>query len=226
MPVTMQQVLNQLEREEPDYVQAAKLGAEALPHILALLQETRPGIAAKAAFLAGAINAEGSGAVLVIAARHPEPVVRVAAAATARNLSRVSTDLALAFLNDTDNGVRRWAMKSLETQTVPGIRAKLEDLMQHDPDPSLRDSARRLVDRLGQTRIRIPVREQVREQVPGTRVERRLHARGMAVVAAWRKPRERGHRARCRDQRDHCVQIARRHVQRDAQIRVDDQRTR
>ena len=151
MPVTMQDVLNQLDREDPDYVQAAKLGADALPQILLLLQEQRPALAAKAAFLAGAINTEESAAVLAVAARHPEPVVRVAAAATARNLTQVSTVLAMALLSDADAGVRKWGLKSVGTQNIPGIRSKMEEMMQHDPDQGLRNQARRIVDQLGQS---------------------------------------------------------------------------
>ena len=79
MPVTMEQVINQLDREEPEYAQAAQLGSEALPHLVTLIRGKNLGLAAKATSLAGLINARQSADVLEIAARHPEPVVRVAA---------------------------------------------------------------------------------------------------------------------------------------------------
>ena len=84
MPVTMEQVVNQLDRDEPEYGQAARLGSEALTHLMALIQGDDPDLAAKAASLAGLINVDQSAPVLERAARHAEPVVRVAAAAAAR----------------------------------------------------------------------------------------------------------------------------------------------
>lgn len=53
MPIVMDQVLNQLDRDEPNYLQAARLGAEALPHLITLIQGQNVGLAAKAASLAG-----------------------------------------------------------------------------------------------------------------------------------------------------------------------------
>src|SRR5687767_4340295 len=113
MPVTLQQVMNHLGREEPDYVQAAALGPEALPHLRRIIEESGIGLAVKAAYLAGAINGDESPDILALAARHDEPVVRVAAAASARNLTGVTTSLATIFLDDPDPGVRKWVLKTL-----------------------------------------------------------------------------------------------------------------
>ncbi|MEJ7683424.1 MAG: hypothetical protein WKG06_37315 [Segetibacter sp.] len=60
----MEQVINQLDREEPNYSQAAQLGTEALPHLITLIQGENLGFAAKAAYLAGIINAGQSSDVL------------------------------------------------------------------------------------------------------------------------------------------------------------------
>ena len=89
MAVTMQDVIRQLDREEPDYAQAARLGSDALPYLRELIEGDNLTLAAKATSLAGAINADESGDVLETAARHSDPVVRVAAAASARNLTSV-----------------------------------------------------------------------------------------------------------------------------------------
>ena len=148
MPVTMEQVINQLDREEPDYAQAARLGTEALPHLITLIQRENTGLAAKAASLAGFINVAESAPVLEIAARHPEPVVRVAAAASARNLTSIPTSLATALLDDSDVGVRKWALKALEVHRLPGIRTKVEEIMKSDPDSGLRDRAKQIINQL------------------------------------------------------------------------------
>src|ERR671915_656191 len=148
MPVTMEQVINQLDREEPLYGQAAQLGAEALPHLITLIQGENLGLAAKAASLAGLINASQSADVLEIAAQHPEPVVRVAAAASAKNLASVPTTLAMELLNDSDAGVRKWTLKTLEVHHPSGIRPKVEEIMKSDPDMGLRDYAKQIINQL------------------------------------------------------------------------------
>jgi hypothetical protein len=148
MPVTMEQVINQLEREEPEYGQAAQLGSEALPHLITLIQGDNLGLAVKAASLAGIINVGQSAAVLEIAARHPEPVVRVAAAASAKNLTSIPTSLAMDLLNDSDAGVRQWGLKALEVHHPAGIKTKVEEIMTSDPDVGLRDRARQIINQL------------------------------------------------------------------------------
>jgi hypothetical protein len=135
-------------RDEINYVQAARLGAEALPHLTTLIQGENTGLAAKAASLAGFINAAGSTAALEIAARHPEPVVRVAAAASARNLTSLPTSLAMDLLNDSDVGVRKWALKALEVHRPPSIKTKVEEIIKNDPDVDLRDRARQIINQL------------------------------------------------------------------------------
>jgi hypothetical protein len=148
MPIAMEQVLNQLDRDEPNYLQAARLGAEALPHLITLIQGQNAGLAAKAASLAGFINAAGSAAALEIATRHPEPVVRVAAAASARNLTSIPTSLVMDLLSDSDVGVRKWALKALEIHHPVGIKTKVEDIIKHDPDVGLRDRAKQIINQL------------------------------------------------------------------------------
>jgi HEAT repeat protein len=148
MPVTMEQVLSQLDREEPEYKRAAQLGRDALPHLLTLIQGADLGLAAKAASLAGLIDADQSAAVLEKAAQHPEPVVRVAAAAAASHLTTIPTSLAMGLLNDSDAGVRKWTLTALEGHNPPGVRRKVEEIMNADPDVGLRNRARAIVQKL------------------------------------------------------------------------------
>src|SRR3954454_24523204 len=149
MPVTIHDVVNQLDREEPDYAQAARLGPDALPFVRQLIQGDNIALASKAAFLAGQISGEGSLQVLEIASRHPDPVVRVAAAASARNFTGLSLTLANTFLNDADPGVRKWGLRTLEVAQKPqGIRPSVERIMEYDPDPVLREQARKVIDHL------------------------------------------------------------------------------
>jgi len=148
MPITIQDVINQLDREEPDYTQAARLGAEALPFLRQLVQGNNLALASKAAFLAGQIGGQGSLQVLEVAAHHSDPIVRVAAAASAKNVTELSSTLANTFLNDTDPGVRKWGLRTLEVAHPQGIRPSVENIMNVDPDPALRELARKVIDRL------------------------------------------------------------------------------
>jgi hypothetical protein len=148
MPVTIQDVVNQLDREEPDYRQAARLGPDALPFVRQLIEGNNVALASKAAFLAGQISGAGSLQVLEIASRHPNPVVRVAAAASARNFTGLSSALANTFLNDTDPGVRKWGLRVIEVTQPQGIRPSVEKIMKDDPDPVLREQAQKVIDRL------------------------------------------------------------------------------
>lgn len=148
MSVTMEQVRNQLDREEPNYAQAARLGPDALPHLLTLILGDNLGLAAKAASLAGSINDAQSAEVLQTAARHSDPAVRVAAAASLKSLTSIPSSLAIDLLSDTDAGVRKWMLKTLEVNCPTGIRTKVEEMIRSDPDLRLRDHAHRLIDRL------------------------------------------------------------------------------
>lgn len=150
MPVTMQQVIVQLDREEPDYAQAARLGPDALPHLATLIQGPDLGLAAKAASLAGVLDAAGSAAVLAIAVRHREPVVRVAAAAAAQRLHVIPPALADGLLADPDPGVREWALHAVAARPGAGMRARVEQIMRADPDAGLRERARGVAARLPQ----------------------------------------------------------------------------
>ena len=113
MPVTMEEVLALLDRDEPEYDEATKLGEEALPHLLTLVEAGEKGLASIAASLAGMIQSDRSVDVLESAAKSDEVIVRLAAAATLRNFTHAPVDHLLdALLGDDDAGVRRLSLRS------------------------------------------------------------------------------------------------------------------
>ncbi len=148
MPVTMEQVLTELNRDETDYAQAASLGSDALPHLRRLVEEGDPGLASKATYLASFINAQGSAAVVELAARSPQQVVRVAAAGSLGNLKDIPVALATSLLNDEDVGVRKWALKALEIHQPTGFRTQVQEIANSDPDMVLRQLASQIVNQL------------------------------------------------------------------------------
>jgi HEAT repeat protein len=142
MPVSMEEVRRALDPDEVDYGAAAALGEDALPHLRTLVEGDDPGIAAKAAYLAGLINGTQSEAVLAIAASHSDARVRASAASAASNLGaeaaeRVIADLVL----DDDVGVQKLALRSVPAAASQDLRSKVERASQTAPHESLRKMA-------------------------------------------------------------------------------------
>lgn len=115
MSVTKAKVKKLLDPEEPDYEKAAALGLEAIPHLEDLIKSEDKMLASKAVYLAGLISGDKSKLVLNKAVASPSRLVRIATAATARNLTMSDALLVIKVLiRDTDPSVRRMAIKSLD----------------------------------------------------------------------------------------------------------------
>lgn len=143
MAITMKDVRFWLDAEEPDYAGAKrKLGAAAVPYLLELVQGGDLGLASKATYLASMIKSEQSAAVLEAAAATNEPVLRVAAASGIRNLPKVQAERVLDLLrNDPDAGVRKVVLKSAVRLRSPQVAAKLQQMVETDPEPFVRELA-------------------------------------------------------------------------------------
>jgi hypothetical protein len=142
MAVNMKQVRAALEQEEPNYDKAAKLGADALPHLGRLVRGDDAMLASKAAYLAGLIDGDKSPAVVEEAAQSDVAAVRVAAAAGAQHLSADVPELFDRLLSDDDAGVRRTALKSVATAKPEGVTAKVKQLAAGDATEHVRELAR------------------------------------------------------------------------------------
>ena len=154
-PVTMAQVRAALDPDEPDYVRAARLGGDALPHLERLIEGGDPGLASKAVYLASVIRDRRSAVLVHKAAKSDRGEVRVAAAAATRHLPRrAASAVLLVLLSDPDSGVRRVALTSVKLSIGSGgfpsaLRARIEALANADPDPRIRELSRAI---LGQVR--------------------------------------------------------------------------
>jgi hypothetical protein len=157
VPVTMKQVRAQLDRDEPDYPAAAQLGANAIPHLAQLVQNSDPMLASKAAYLASLIQDDRSNAVLKQAAHSSHNEVRIAAAAGIRNIES-PISLADILLNDRDVGVRKVALRSIEARStrsstngarfLKGLKVKVQEVAQRDSDIFIRNLASRIANNL------------------------------------------------------------------------------
>jgi hypothetical protein len=129
MTITMEQVMAALNLDEPNYAQAAKMGSEALPHLGTLIRGTDPGLASKAASLAGIIQGEESVNLLEQAANHSDPRVRIAAAAASRNLSNIDASRILfSLVSDADLGVQKVALQSVPAQATDELKSAINQL--------------------------------------------------------------------------------------------------
>lgn len=144
MPVTMKDVRAALDPDEVDYAAAARLGPEALPHLAVLVREAEPGLAAKAAYLAGALQFQGEQAeeIVAMAASNGDARVRVAAASAAALLAPESASRVLnGLVVDSDAGVQKLALRSVPSSPSAELRSTVQNVSKNAPDRGLREIA-------------------------------------------------------------------------------------
>lgn len=151
MAVTMQQVLVQLDREEPDYAEATRLGRGAVPHLALIVEADDPLRAAKAAYLATLIPGPEAFEVVRKAASHRDPQVRVSAAYGLRNAAAAGPgagELVEKLLGDPDAGVRKLAVRTAGHLKRPELRKRVEAIANGDPAEFLRTAAAETLQKL------------------------------------------------------------------------------
>jgi len=145
----MEQVRAALDPDEPDYVQARRLGPEALPHLSEIVAAGDPMLASKATYLAGLIAAEGSADIVSQAAQSPDPVLRVAAAGAARNLPpQDASDILVELVADDDIGVRKVALTSASPEATAELQERIQHASQSDAAPRIRELAAEALERI------------------------------------------------------------------------------
>jgi hypothetical protein len=128
----MKEVSAALGPDEPDYLAAAMLGRDAIPHLLVLAGGEDRSLASKAAYLASVIDTDGSIDVLRVAAASDYPEVRVAAAAGAQNMRVPGVgEVLLSLVKDKDYGVRRMALLAMPPQMSSELRDALQDISEN-----------------------------------------------------------------------------------------------
>jgi HEAT repeat protein len=144
----MSQVLEELDKDEPNYDRAAQLGPEAIPHLEQLVLADDPMRASKAAYLATLIPGADADQVLNAASAHSDPRVRVAVAHGASARGRASVELLDKLLDDSDPGVRKVALRAADQAGMPELHDKVARIASDDTEPFLRDMARDTASRL------------------------------------------------------------------------------
>jgi HEAT repeat protein len=142
MSVTMEQVLSYLGPEEPNYVEAAKLGPNALPFLKEIINRSDVMLASKAAYLVSLIKSDESVSILEHTAQNKDPIIRIAVASGIRNLSDKDAGVLLdRFIQDKDNGVRQVTLKSVAKFKSDLIKSKVQKFIESDPESAIRELA-------------------------------------------------------------------------------------
>lgn len=142
MTITMRDVRACLDPDEPNYTSAAGLGPDALPHLAELVRGDDPMLAAKATYLASLIPDDEAAAIVATAAVSADTSVRVAAAASLRNLGEDSAGgIADVLLAESDVGVRKQALRSAARFDSAAMAERVRRTSETDPEQALREIA-------------------------------------------------------------------------------------
>lgn len=132
-----------IDLDEINYLKLAKeLGSQALPALATIAEDPNIGLASKAVYLASMISGNDAAPILEKAARHPDPTLRVAAAAGLRNLDPEHAERGVdPLLEDDDASVRKVAAQSAAAVDSPGMKARMKRVAEEDSDPVVREAA-------------------------------------------------------------------------------------
>ncbi|MEV6317920.1 HEAT repeat domain-containing protein [Streptomyces sp. NPDC051776] len=149
MAVEKDDLVRALRAEVPHYAAiASSLGPEATPALEELAASDDTALASRAATVAAYLTPDSARTVLRRAAAHHDPVVRVSAAAALGRQPELSSELTGQLLTDTDPGVRKWTLRSLQTVRPVGYREQVAGLARSERVPFLRDLAHEVARQL------------------------------------------------------------------------------
>jgi hypothetical protein len=138
MSMSIAALRRQLSDIEPQQTTYEGIGASEVDLLRQLLEEQEAWLAARAAHALSRIDSDDAHKALLLAARDPRPEVRVAVAASADALPpKLSDEILLRLLNDSDIGVRKFAIKSASDQNSDAVRERLAEIGRSDANTAL-----------------------------------------------------------------------------------------
>lgn len=144
MAHTKTEVIKMINLDEPNYVSIMKkLSHDDVPVLIKLSQDKNPSVATKAISCLGLWNSENALKGVLKAAKHTDPMYRVAAAHALKNMSTLPGAVKVldALLDDEDVGVKKLAMKSIPLSPDIQLKKKLEVLSEQDANEYIRKLA-------------------------------------------------------------------------------------
>lgn len=154
MSMTLEQLRNQLSAIEPDDSIYGEIGSSEIPLLEQLLQDQEAWMSSRAIFALSKVPDTRAVTILSQAVSDPRQEVRVAVAASVGNLRPSdANDILVQLLDDTNLGVRKFAVQSVSETHDASVHAKLRDLGIQDPASPIRAIAQ---DRLRELRLLEP----------------------------------------------------------------------
>ena len=149
MPMTLEQLRNQLSAIESDVGIYAGIGPSEIPLLEQLLQDKEAWMASRAVFALSRVPDIRAVTILSRAVADPRQEVRVAVATSVNNLKPAdANNILLKLLTDTELGVRKFAVQAVSETHDAAVHAKLRDIQTRDSAPSIRDIAKDKVQEL------------------------------------------------------------------------------
>jgi HEAT repeat protein len=150
MAMTLEELRRQLSAIEPDEATYSGIGAAEIPLLEQLARDPEPWMASRAVFAASRVADARAKAILARAAGDSRPELRVAAAAATKNPPPAEANsLLLQALNDSDLGVRKFAVQSVAATHSEPVHARLRELESGDPAPAIRNAAKSRLAEIG-----------------------------------------------------------------------------
>jgi HEAT repeat protein len=142
MPITEEQLRNQLSAIEPDDSTYAGIGPPEVPLLAEILKDNEAWMASRAVFALSRIADVDALEKIKRSAADPRQEVRVAVAASVGNLApEDANQILLSVLNDEDLGVRKFAVQAVTGKHSALVQDKLRDLAAQDPIAAIRGAA-------------------------------------------------------------------------------------
>jgi hypothetical protein len=142
MQMSMSQLREQLSDIEPDDRTYEGIGTSEVDLLRQLLDDDEPRLAAQAVHALSRIDATSAHHVLLAASKSTRPEVRVAVAASASALPPSVSDQVLSkLLDDSEVGVRKFAVKSTSERNSEVVKKRLGKVATTEPNPAVQQIA-------------------------------------------------------------------------------------
>ncbi len=131
MPHTREELIKMIDLDEPDYPEIVKkLKEDDIPMLIELSKDPNLAIATKAVSCLGLMNSEKALVGIKVAAAHPNPVLRVAAAHALKHSASLPSAVQMIdhLLDDQDVGVRKFALKTVQHGNIRSLKTKVEKM--------------------------------------------------------------------------------------------------
>jgi HEAT repeat protein len=151
MPFTKEEIIKMINLDEPEYEAIVrKFTEDDIPTLIELANHENPAIATKAISCLGLLKNEKALKGLSVAVNHPDPVHRIAAAHSLRNMASIpgSVQLLEKLLEDKDIGVRKFALKTVEAGNIKSLKEKVRVLNQREINPALKTLGENIIEKL------------------------------------------------------------------------------